>query len=302
MRFNPKARIDQSQIETRSGGGLGGGGMRLPMPGGGGGKIGIGTIVVVILFVVLSQCTDMNLLGGDSGGGDSPSANTCRTGEDANKSEDCAVDLFTNSVQDYWNTALQEETGKQYDEIKTVRFQGSTSSECGPASAGTGPFYCPNDRLVYLDTTFFDDMLEGQLGAAGGPFSIGYVIAHEYGHHIEDQLGILGQMRTQRGPKSDAVRVELMADCLAGVWAQGALRTQDANGERIITELNQDDIKRAIDAAQAVGDDRIQKRAQGRVDTDSFTHGTADQRVRWFNQGMERGTIAGCDTFHTDKL
>jgi predicted metalloprotease len=302
MRFNPKARIDQSQIETRSGGGLGGGGMRLPMPGGGGGKIGIGTIVIVILFVVLSQCTDMNLLGGDAGSGDSPSANSCRTGEDANKSEDCAVDLFTNSVQDYWKTAYPDETGKQYEQVKTVRFQRSTSSACGPASADMGPFYCPNDRLVYLDTSFFDDMLQGQLGAAGGPFAIGYVIAHEYGHHIEDQLGILGQIRTQRGPRSDAVRVELMADCLAGAWAASAQKTTDANGEQIISQLNQDDIKRAIDAAQAVGDDRIQKRAQGRVDTDSFTHGTAEQRVRWFNQGMKNGTIKACDTFRTNNL
>ena len=301
MRFNPKARIDQSQIETRSGGG-GGGGMRLPMPGGGGGKIGLGTIVVIVLLVVLSQCTGMDLLGGSSGSQDSPSANTCQTGEDANKSQDCAVDLFTNSVQGFWKGAYPEQTGKAYDEVQTVRFQGGTQSGCGPASTEMGPFYCPTDQKVYLDTTFFDDMLQGQLGAQGGPFAIGYVIAHEYGHHIEDQLGILGQIRTQRGPKSDAVRVELMADCLAGAWAKGAQETTDAQGQQIISELTQDDIKRAIDAAQAVGDDRIQKRASGRVDTDSFTHGTAKQRVRWFNRGLEQGTIKGCDTFSTDDL
>ena len=165
-----------------------------------------------------------------------------------------------------------------------------------------GPFYCPNDRLVYLDTSFFDDMLKGQLGAEGGPFAIGYVIAHEYGHHIEDQLGILGRMRTVRGPKSDSVRAELMADCLAGVWAGAAQKTTDADGNPIISELTPDDVTRAIDAAQAVGDDRIQKRTSGRVDTDSFTHGTAAQRVRWFNRGMEQGTIKSCDTFATDNL
>src|SRR3954454_22870502 len=126
MRFNPKARIDQSQIETRSGGGLGGGGMRLPMPGGGGGKIGLGTIVVIVLFVVLTQCTGTDLLGGGGSSNDSPSANGCRTGTDANRSEDCAVDLFTNSVQAFWKQTYPEQTGQQYETVSTVRFRGST--------------------------------------------------------------------------------------------------------------------------------------------------------------------------------
>ncbi len=304
MRFNPKARIDQSQIETRSGGGLGGGGMRLPMPGGGGGRIGLGTVVIVILFVVLTQCMGVDVLGGSEGGGsDSPAANSCQTGADANKSQACAVDLFTNSVQNFWKQEYPQQTdGRPYSTVKTIRFQGSTTSGCGPASADMGPFYCPNDKNVYLDTTFFDDMLRGELGAEGGPFAIGYVIAHEYGHHVEDELGILGQIRTQRGPKSDAVRVELMADCLAGVWAKNAQETTDAQGNAIIADLTQDDIRQAIDAAQAVGDDRIQKRTSGRVDTDSFTHGSAEQRVSWFNRGLKLGTIQDCDTFNTDDL
>ena len=307
MRFNPKARIDQSQIQTRRGGG-GGGGMRLPMPGGGGGRggqMGIGTILVIVLVVVLSQCMGVDIMGGGgstSGSGDQTTANECQTGEDANQSDACAIDLFTTSVQNYWKQAYPEETGDPYDVVQTVRFEGSTDSGCGQASSQMGPFYCPNDRLVYLDKTFFDDMLEGQLGAEGGPFAIGYVIAHEYGHHVEDQLGVLGKIRTQKGPKSDAVRVELMADCLAGVWAKGAQETRDQDGQAIIEGLNQDDIERAINAAQAVGDDRIQKRSGGRVDTDSFTHGSAEQRVRWFNKGMSGGTIKGCDTFATDDL
>ena len=205
-------------------------------------------------------------------------------------------------MQDYWRTAYPQEEGKPYEVVTTVRFQGSTSSACGPASTQMGPFYCPNDRKVYLDTTFFDDMLTGQLGAQGGPFAIGYVIAHEYGHHIEDQLGVLGRLRTQHGPKSDSVRLELMADCLAGVWAKGAQQTKDAQGQAIIADLTQDDVRRAIDAAQAVGDDRIQQRSSGRVSTDSFTHGSAAQRVRWFNRGLQLGTIKGCDTFATDNL
>ena len=306
MRFNPKARIDQSQIQTRSGGG--GGGMRLPIPGGGGGRggqMGIGTILVIVLVVVLSQCMGVDIMGGGdstSGSGDQTTANECRTGEDANQSDACAIDLFTTSVQNYWKQAYPAETDDLYDVVQTVRFEGSTDSGCGRASSEMGPFYCPNDRLVYLDTSFFDDMLEGRLGAEGGPFAIGYVIAHEYGHHVEDQLGVLGKIRTQRGPKSDAVRVELMADCLAGVWAKGAQETRDENGQAIIEGLNQDDIERAINAAEAVGDDRIQKRSGGRVDTDSFTHGSAEQRVRWFNKGMSERTIKGCDTFSTDDL
>ncbi len=299
MRFNPRARIDQSQIETRGGGG-GGGGTRFPIPlGGGGGKIGLGTIVIVILYVIITQFMGG---GGGGGGGDATTTNECKTGADANKSESCAVDLFTNSVQNYWTTAYPREADGQYQPITTVRFQGSTTSKCGQAGAEMGPFYCPNDQLVYLDSTFFKDMLQGQLGAKGGTFAIGYVIAHEYGHHIEDQLGVLGKIRTTQGAKSDAVRVELMADCLAGAWAKGAQDTKDADGNAIIEDLNQEDIKLAIDAAEAVGDDRIQKKSTGRVNTDSFTHGSAKQRVRWFNQGLSQGTIKGCDTFATDDL
>jgi predicted metalloprotease len=295
VRFNPRAQIDQSQIETRSGGG---GGTRFPIPlGGGGGKIGVGTIVIVILYVVITQFT-----GGGGGGGDQATTNECKTGADANKSDACAIDLFTNSVQAYWARAYPQQVEGEYEPIRTVRFEGSTSSACGQASSEMGPFYCPNDRLVYLDTTFFKDMLEGQLGARGGTFAIGYVIAHEYGHHVEDQLGVLGKIRTQQGPKSDAVRVELMADCLAGAWAKDAQETQDAQGRAIIEDLTQDDVKRAIDAAEAVGDDRIQKRSSGRVNTDSFTHGSAEQRVRWFDRGMTQGTIKACDTFATDDL
>ena len=313
MRFNPKARIDQSQVQTRrgGGGGLGGGGMRLPIPGGGGGRggqMGLGTVIIIILFVVLSQCMGVGLPGGGtsdggtSGAGDSQAANECRSGEDANSSDACAIDLFTTSVQNYWKQAYPTEMDEPYDVVQTVRFEGSTPSGCGQASSQMGPFYCPNDKRVYLDTTFFDDMLEGQLGAKGGTFAIGYVIAHEYGHHVEDQLGILGKIRTQKGARSDAVRVELMADCLAGVWAKGAQETTDAQGVQIIDELNQDDINRAIDAAEAVGDDRIQQRSSGRVNTESFTHGSAEQRKRWFNRGMSQGTIRGCDTFDSDTL
>jgi uncharacterized protein len=306
MRFNPKARIDTSQVETRGGGGglgggLGGGGMRLPIPSGGGGKVGLGTIVVIVLFVVLQTCTSADLVpgGGDTGNnatgttGDS----SCKTGADANKSQSCAIDLITNSVQNYWSQALEQQAGKPYQDARTVKYSGQTSSACGTASSAMGPFYCPNDALVYIDTSFMDDMLQGQLGAKGGPFALAYVIAHEYGHHVQDLLGVLGKIRTQQGAKSDSVRTELMADCLAGMWAKSAQETTDASGQKIIEDLTQDDINRAIDAAQAVGDDRIQKQSSGRVNPESWTHGSSEQRVHWFNVGLKEGSLDACDTF-----
>jgi uncharacterized protein len=305
MRFNPRARIDQSQVENRGGGGFGGGlgsgGMRLPIPTGGGGRIGVGTIVIILIFVLISTCTGNGLIpGGDDNGGTTTGTtgdSSCRTGEDANASQDCAIDLITNSVQAYWSQAYEQQVGQPYQDIRTVKYSGQTSSACGTASSAMGPFYCPNDQLVYIDTSFMQEMLQGQLGAKGGPFALAYVIAHEYGHHVQDQLGVLGRMRTQQGAKSDSVKTELMADCLAGAWARSAQTTTDAEGNRIIEDLTQDDIARAIDAAQAVGDDRIQKQSSGRVNPEAWTHGSSEQRVHWFNVGLKEGTLEACDTF-----
>jgi predicted metalloprotease len=305
MRFNPKARIDESQVDTRGSGGglggaLGGGGMKLPIPSGGGGKLGLGTVIVIVLFVVVSMCSGNGLVpgtGGDSDTTGTTGSSTCKTGADANKSEDCAIDLITNSVQNYWAQAYEQQHGEAYQDIQTVKYSGQTSSGCGAASSAMGPFYCPNDQRVYIDKSFMAEMLQGQLGAKGGPFALAYVIAHEYGHHIENLLGILGQIRTQQGPRSDGVKVELMADCLAGMWAKDALQTTDSQGRRIIEDLNQDDISRAIDAAQAVGDDRIQKQSTGRVNPEAWTHGSAEQRVHWFNVGLKEGSLEACNTF-----
>ncbi len=304
MRFNPKARVDQSQYQDagRGSGAPGGGGMRLPipMPGGGGGKIGLGTIVILVIFFVATQClgnggaTQRPPQQGDSGGS---ASSQCQTGEDANNSDKCAVALFTTSIQDYWEKTFPEQTNGTYTPIQTKTFTGGIATGCGQASSQMGPFYCPNDRTVYLDSTFFDDMLEGQLGAKGGPFSIGYVVAHEYGHYVEDLLGILGKMRTQTGPNSDAVKVELMADCLGGMWARGAETTKDADGTTIIENLTKEDVRMAIDAAQAVGDDRIQKRTSGRVNPEQWTHGSAKQRMEWFMKGYNKGSLKACNTF-----
>lgn len=310
MRFNPRARIDESQIENRGaggpGGGLGGGGMRLPIPTGGGGKFGLGTVVIIILYIVLQTCAGNSVVPGtgDSSGttGSTNGSTECKTGADANNSQDCAIDLITNSVQNYWAQAYDQQVGQPYQDIRTVKYSGQTSSGCGTASSSMGPFYCPNDKLVYLDTSFMQDMLQGQLGAKGGPFALAYVIAHEYGHHIQDQLGVLGKIRTQQGATSDSVKTELMADCLAGAWAKSAQTTTDADGNKIIEDLTQDDIARAIDAARAVGDDRIQKQSSGRVNPDAWTHGSSEQRVHWFNVGLEKGTIEACNTFSAGSL
>jgi len=296
MRFNPRARIDTGQVESR-GGSSGGAGMRLPIPTGGGGRVGLGTVAVVVIYLIIQAIGGNNPVPG-LGGSDSPTTSSnCRTGEDANRDQGCAIALFTNSIQNYWAQTLPDQHGTQYEDIRTVTFRGATDSGCGRAVSAMGPFYCPNDQRVYIDLDFMDDMLTGQLGAQGGPFALGYVLAHEYGHHIEDQLGFLGQVRTQQGATSDSVKIELMADCLGGMWAKDAQRTTDTLGQVIISELTQDDIERAIDAAQAVGDDRIQKRSSGRVNPEQWTHGSSAERAHWFNTGLKEGSLEACDTF-----
>ncbi|WP_408899543.1 neutral zinc metallopeptidase [Nocardioides sp. R1-1] len=322
MRFNPKARLDRSRVRDAGsggggglGGGLGGGGMRIPIPGGGRGGIG-GVILLVVLFLV-AQCAGVDLrLGGGGGGGLGAQAYSparlsdeqqgsdryagCTTGEDANNSQDCARVAIENSLTDYWESELG---GKFRPEQAMVTFSGSVDTACGAASSAVGPFYCPSDESIYLDTTFFDDVLEGQLGGPDGSFVEFYVLAHEYGHHISNVLGYMGQVRSQQtGPQSDAVRLELQADCYAGLWAHHATTTKDASGEVLILDLTQDDINEAIEAAKAVGDDYIQKRSGGRVNEEAWTHGSSEQRKKWFMVGYQQGSLDACDTFAADRV
>ncbi len=306
MKFNPRAKIDRSQVRDRRGqrsrgvpmpGGRGGGGLPLPASGG----IGV-TILVIIVLVVASQCGGLNL-GGSSDSGSAQELEECRTGADATKDEACRINLFANVVQAYWADALPEQAGTEYAEADTVIFSGTTDSGCGQATSAMGPFYCPADQLVYLDLTFFDDMLQGELGAKGGAFAEAYVVAHEYGHHVQDLLGTMDQAQSREtGPTSPSVRLELQADCYAGMWAHNATSVEDEDGQVFISDLTEQDIELAIDAATAVGDDRIQQRTQGHVNEEQWTHGSAEERVRWFMTGYDKGQLDACDTFATNAL
>ncbi len=324
MRFNPKARLDTSRVRDSGrssgrGGGFGGGssGMRIPVPTGAKGGSALGMVLAVVVFLVLTQCTGSGGLGGLGGsqvpgspvdlsrvqGDDSGRYDDCRTGEDANTSSDCARVAVENSLTDYWSEALPAQSGTDFrPEAVMQTFTGAVETGCGRATSDVGPFYCPVDEGIYLDTTFFREVLEQQLGGPAGDFVEPYVLAHEYGHHLQNVLGTMGRVRTQQGPESDAVRLELQADCYAGMWAANATGTDDSGGEPLIAELSRQDVDQAIAAAKSVGDDRIQDRTTGRVNQREWTHGSAEQRQRWFMVGYTEHSLEACDTFAASSL
>jgi predicted metalloprotease len=306
VRFNPKARLDRSRVRDvggSGGGGTGGPGMRIPIPGGIAGRGGVGGLILVVAVVVIGLITGVNPFSGStpyspsrlSDADDSGRYDHCETGEDANEDHDCARVAIENSLTDHWDSEL----GGKFRPIETLTtFSGSVNTGCGGADSSVGPFYCPADDSIYLDTTFFDQVLEQQLGGPDGGFVEFYVLAHEYGHHISNLLGFMEQVRTQEtGPTSPGVRLELQADCYAGMWAQHATTTEDEAGEVLIEDLTQEDIDLAIEAAEAVGDDRIQRKTQGQVTEESWTHGSSAQRKHWFLVGYEQGSLDDCDTF-----
>ncbi|GIH75371.1 neutral zinc metallopeptidase [Planobispora longispora] len=280
MDFRDDVQLDTSQVESGGRGRLPGGGLAV-----GGGAAGIIALIVALIFGI----NPGNITGGDPApvGPSSNLGAQCKTGEDADQNEECRVVGVVNSIQEYWPNAVEG-----YQPAKTVLFSGAVNTGCGAADSSVGPFYCPNDQRVYLDLSFFDQ-LQSRFGAEGGPFAQAYVIGHEYGHHVQNLTGVLGQSQSDRqGPESGAVRVELQADCYAGAWAKNAYET--GLFEKPFTQA---DIEQALSAAAAVGDDNIQKRAQGRVDPEGFTHGTSEQRVKWFSTGYETGDPRRCDTF-----
>ena len=315
MRFNPKARLDTSRVRDggggRAGGGMGGGGVRIPLPGGTRAGGGIGFLVIVVVVVLLKAFGGIDLTGAVSGGGtsgydtsrfqaDTTTYQGCTTGQDANEHPGtCGVVAVENSLVDYWgDTLAQQSPGTRFQpETAVMTFSGATSGGCGQASSATGPFYCPNDRTIYFDPSFFHDILQQQLNGPSGAFVEPYVIAHEFGHHIQNLLGTMRKVKTQQGPNSDSVRLELQADCYAGMWTRSATQTEDSQGNVLIQDLSDQDIQDAIAAAKSVGDDTIQKETSGQVNPEQWTHGSSEARVKWFQVGYQNGTLDACDTF-----
>ncbi len=294
MRFRPGARLDTGQVTDVRGRGVGG-----PVAIGGG---GIG-LVVLVIYLLLQAFSGGGGAGGSLGGqlssldgqtvgrGDTPAdLSQCRRGADANRRDDCRIVGVVNSVQKFWDGVFAR-SNRTYRYVDTYLFTGSIDTGCGTATSQVGPFYCPADKHVYIDLGFFQD-LKDQLGVQPTPFVEAYVLAHEYGHHVQDQLGVLDAIRGDtQGPESKGVRSELQADCYAGVWAAHAVDTG------LIEQLTQQDINQGLDAAAAIGDDRIQERTQGQVNQETWTHGSSEQRRRWFSRGFETGKPAACDTF-----
>jgi uncharacterized protein len=313
MELNENADLDTSQVEDVRGSGGGGGGFGggggsglggIPLPIGGG-KLGlIVTVVIVLGMLVLGGTFGRGLI---SGGGSGQQGDNTQLAKDCGpdnpdrlKRTDCRNVLYINSIQAFWQTELPQVYGKQYQQSKTVFFAQAVNTGCGQADSGVGPFYCPEDNLVYIDLTFYDE-LASRFGAKG-EFAQPYVLAHEYGHHIQDLLGTEEQMRRaqQRDPNNAnrySVMLELQADCYSGVWTRHATETTSSGGQPLFTRITQDDVNQALAAAAAVGDDAIQKKMGGGVDESKFTHGSSQDRQHWFGQGYNTGDPKGCDTF-----
>jgi uncharacterized protein len=295
-----RSRDTSDVIDQRAAGASAGGG-RLPLPGGlkvGGGAGVIGLVVVLLVTLI-----------GGGGGGDSgfavddrfdnpvqaPGQQEIPAAQDPEKDlKDFSAYVF-NSTQRTWEDSFRQQ-GVPYERAKLVLYRAGVSTGCGRASSSVGPFYCPADRRVYLDLSFYRDMAE-QLGAQGD-FAWAYVIAHEMGHHVQQQLGTsdeVGRLEGEQPSKANelSVRNELQADCYAGIWSNTVYRQGD---------LEPGDVDEAINASEAVGDDRLQRRAPGSVDPDSFTHGTSEQRARWFQIGQRNGEPGDCDTFEAEDL
>ena len=288
MRWDDLQR--SSNIEDRRGGG---GGFGLPI-GRAGGIGGLGLVAVVLVSMFLGVDPSVVL---DGITGSEPAPRTSSGAPAERGSTEDFVAAVLGDTEQTWHTLLDGQ-GRRYAEPTLVMFSGATSSACGMGEAAMGPFYCPNDRRIFIDLRFFEEMR--QRFKAPGDFAQAYVIAHEVGHHVQNLLGIAGRARQAQQGASRAeanrisVRVELQADCFAGLWAHHADRARNI--------LEAGDVEEALNAASAIGDDRLQRQAQGRVVPDSFTHGTSEQRVRWFRRGLESGSLQACDTFNASSL
>lgn len=282
-------------VEDRRGQGSGGGGARL----GGGRGIGLGTIVIALVAGWIFGINPLTVLGvlGGTGPMEPPSAQVPAQRPPANDEVAAFVSTVLADTEDVWGPLMQA-GGATYAQPRLVLFRGATPTACGTGQSAMGPFYCPGDSKVYIDLAFFDT-LRDRMGAPGD-FAQAYVIAHEVGHHVQNQLGITGKVDSMRGRVSPAqmnalsVRVELQADCFAGVWAH---HSQKGKGW-----LDRSDIDEALNAAAQIGDDTLQRRSQGTVVPESFTHGTSAQRQNWFRRGLQTGSVAQCNTFDARTL
>ncbi len=289
MTFNPDSNIGSGKVSRR--------GRNTGMAVGGGG-------IVVVILALISPMLGVDLtplagMFGDAGTSQSaPSDNLeqCQTGADANANVECRMKGAAASLDAYWAATFAAEGITYRSPADFVLFTGSTSTSCGTASSATGPFYCPPGESIYVDTGFFDD-LRGQFGASGGPLAEMYVIAHEWGHHIQNVLGTMDNLNLQQsGPTSDSVRLELQADCYGGAWAKDASSVADSSGVPFLQPITEQQIRDALNAAAVIGDDRIQEQTSGQVNPERWTHGSSDQRQKWFAIGFENGPHA-CNTF-----
>jgi len=293
-----RGRGGAGRIEDRRGaGGLGGGGIPLPMGKAGGG--GLGLIILLVVYLIFGGLPGGGGggLGVDPGTGALPQSPAPTEAElEKAPADDPAkfIDFVAGDVDTTWKKIFAA-SGKTYEQPIIVLYDNQVSTACGNAPSTVGPFYCPNDRKVYLDITFMNE-LQQRLGAQGD-FAQAYIVAHEIGHHVQNQLGVMEDVNLAQQENPDdannlSVRLELQADCLAGVWAHSAVRQADL--------LETGDLEEALNAAAAVGDDRIQKQSGGTVNPDTFTHGSGEQRVTWFKNGFQSGDPTACDTFKGD--
>ncbi|MEO5534538.1 MAG: neutral zinc metallopeptidase [Pseudolysinimonas sp.] len=292
MTFNDDANIEGGRVSKR--------GRNAAIAGGGGG-------LVVVALVIVSQLTGFDLtglaplLGGGSGTetstDQSGDLDQCKTGAQANNNIDCRMKAAATSLDAYWLTQVDG-----YTQPQLVIYDGQTDTGCGTASNAVGPFYCPPDQKVYIDTSFYNE-LQTQFGASGGPLAQLYVVAHEWGHHIQNITGQMNNLNLQdTGATSDSVRLELQADCYAGAWVDGVSSTPDANGVPFLKKPTDAEIADALNAAAAVGDDHIQETlGSGSVNPETWTHGSSEERQRWFQTGYTKG-VASCDTFSAATL
>lgn len=285
MDFKSDASIESGSVVSGGGGGRGGG---LAIG-------GIGGVIIAIIAALLGL-NPGDVMGGGSGSpADQPTqaATECRTGADVQRNPDCRWRAYMSSLTDYWGQTLNG-----FEPTTMQTFSGQVRTACGTASSQVGPFYCPGDQRIFVDTNFTKQLLE-QLGTQSSPTAEAYIVGHEYGHHIQNLTGVLQKSQDgQTGPTSNGVRVELQADCYAGAWFKWAAQ----NPNDVIENVTAEDLQKIIKAAQAVGDDHIQEQSQGRVSPDGWTHGSSKMRNYWVARGFNTGDPRQCDTFSTNDL